>query len=79
VRSTFSNAAGIMACSKGRKRQWRMPYELSFTKKLQLADTEQYINECCIGGDIVLEVFLPQLRREYGWQRMLLTALFAAP
>jgi hypothetical protein len=43
-----------------------MPYELSFTKKLQLADTEQYINQCCIGGDIVLDVFLPQLRREYG-------------
>ena len=34
-------------------------------KKLNIADREQYINDCCIGGDVVLDVLLPELRGIY--------------
>src|SRR5919108_2182638 len=43
-----------------------MPYELSFTKRVPLLDREEYINECCVGGDKVAEQLLPALRRQYG-------------
>lgn len=43
-----------------------MPYILSFTKPVEVADSEQYINDCCIGGDLVLDQLLPVLRQRYG-------------
>jgi hypothetical protein len=43
-----------------------MPYIVSFVKPLQVAEREQYINDCCIGGDVVLEHLLPALRARYG-------------
>jgi hypothetical protein len=43
-----------------------MPYELSFTKRVDVADREQYFNECCVGGDVVINQLLPVLRKEYG-------------
>ena len=43
-----------------------MPYELSFTRRVTVTDPEQYINDCCIGGDLVLEQLLPALRARYG-------------
>ena len=43
-----------------------MPYELSFTRRVAVTDREQYINDCCIGGDIVLSQLLPALRARYG-------------
>ena len=43
-----------------------MPYELSFTKRVAIVDREQYINDCCIGGDIVLQQLLPAVRARYG-------------
>jgi hypothetical protein len=43
-----------------------MPYALTFRKQVQIADREQYINECCIGGDVVLDRLLPSLRSTYG-------------
>jgi hypothetical protein len=42
-----------------------MPYEITFSKKLNIVDCEQYINDCCFGGDIVLDVLLPELRKIY--------------
>ncbi len=36
-----------------------VPYELSFTKRVAIADREQYINECCVGGDAVVARLLP--------------------
>ena len=42
-----------------------MPYEVSFAKQLQVVDREQYINECCIGGDVVLNHLLPSVRARY--------------
>lgn len=43
-----------------------MPYILTFVKPITIAHSEQYINDCCIGGDIVLDQLLPGLRARYG-------------
>jgi hypothetical protein len=43
-----------------------MPYVVSFVKPVQLVDREQYINDCCVGGDVVLDRLLPSLRARYG-------------
>jgi len=36
-----------------------VPYELSFTKAVRIQDRDQYINECCVGGDVVRDELLP--------------------
>jgi hypothetical protein len=43
-----------------------MPYILSFAKPIGASSREPYINECCVGGDIVLEQLMPTLRQHYG-------------
>ena len=43
-----------------------MPYELSFTKRIEAPKPARYINECCVGGDIVSEALLPALQARYG-------------
>jgi hypothetical protein len=43
-----------------------MPYVVSFVKSVEIADREPYINDCCVGGDVVLEQLLPSLRGRYG-------------
>jgi len=42
-----------------------MPYEISFSKRVAITDREQYINECCVGGDIVVDQLLPAVRSRY--------------
>ena len=42
-----------------------MPYEVSFTKRVPIADRDQYINECCLGGDVVVNRLLPAVRSRY--------------
>jgi hypothetical protein len=42
-----------------------MPYEITFAKKLSIIDREQYIIDCCVGGDIILDVLLTELRKKY--------------
>ena len=42
-----------------------MPYEISFTRAVAILDREQYINECCIGGDLVVNQLLPSVRDRY--------------
>ena len=42
-----------------------MPYEIAFVKKLQIADKEKYINECCWGGDAVTAQLLPKISARY--------------
>jgi hypothetical protein len=42
-----------------------VPYILSFTRPITIVDREQYINECCIGGDVVLDQLLPAIRERY--------------
>src|SRR5262245_18097531 len=42
-----------------------MPYELSFTKQVSCMPREEYINECCVGGDSVVNHLLPLVRAHY--------------
>jgi hypothetical protein len=42
-----------------------MPYEVSFTRRVPVVDREKYINDCCIGGDVVVEHLLPSIRARY--------------
>jgi hypothetical protein len=42
-----------------------MPYEIAFSKHVSIPDREQYFNECCIGGDIVVGRLLPAIRDRY--------------
>ena len=42
-----------------------MPFEVAFTKPVTIVDREQYINECCVGGDIVVDQLLPAVRARY--------------
>lgn len=43
-----------------------MPYIVGFAKAVQVVDSDLYINDCCIGGDVVLDRLLPVLREHYG-------------
>jgi hypothetical protein len=42
-----------------------MPYEISFTKRLPVLHRDQYINDCCVGGDVVVDQLLPSVRARY--------------
>ena len=42
-----------------------MPYEVAFTKRVPITDRERYINECCVGGDAVVDSLLPAVRERY--------------
>ena len=42
-----------------------MPYEVFFARDLPPLDRGQYINECCIGGDLVVNQLLPAVRARY--------------
>jgi len=38
-----------------------MPYAMKFTKQVEPSEADEYINDCCIGGDVVLDRLLPVL------------------
>jgi hypothetical protein len=42
-----------------------MPYELAFNAELPALDRERYMNECCVGGDVVVERLLPAVKQRY--------------
>jgi hypothetical protein len=42
-----------------------MPYEIAFTKPLSVEDPDLYLNDCCFGGDVISDILLPTIRREY--------------
>jgi hypothetical protein len=42
-----------------------MPYILEFTRPVTITDREQYINECCVGGDIICAALLPAVKARY--------------
>jgi len=42
-----------------------LPYELSFTKRIEVDDASEYFNECCYGGDVVSDLLLPTIRERY--------------
>ena len=54
-------ARGNLFCA----RSGPMPYALSFTRRVAVVDREQYINDCCIGGDVVVNQLLPSVRARY--------------
>ena len=43
-----------------------MPYEIAFIHPVVIGNRADYINDCCVGGDIVLDQLLPTLRQRYG-------------
>jgi hypothetical protein len=43
-----------------------MPYALTFIKQVETPVADEYMNDCCIGGDVVLDRLLPALRNKYG-------------
>ena len=42
-----------------------MPYEITFRKKVNYGGEEKYFNECCFGGDLIVEKILPFIRENY--------------
>ncbi len=42
-----------------------MAYEISFTKKFVIQDTDRYHNECCWGGDMVRDELLPLVKENF--------------
>jgi hypothetical protein len=42
---------------------WTVPYELSFRQRVSVKHRDEYINECCIGGDAVVDRLLPTVQR----------------
>ena len=42
-----------------------MPYEIEFSKPVQVDDPEEYFNECCYGGDVVSDQLLPIISERY--------------
>jgi len=42
-----------------------MPYEVSFRKRVEPTGSAEYINECCIGGDIVSSWLRPAVESRY--------------
>lgn len=43
-----------------------MPYIVGFSKSVPATNADLYINDCCVGGDVVLDRLLPVLRKRYG-------------
>jgi hypothetical protein len=46
-------------------RPHNMPYALTFQLEAHVPDSDKYINDCCIGGDLVLDQLEPILRTQY--------------
>jgi len=42
-----------------------MPYEIQFVRKVEVRDPDRYFNECCVGGDVVVDRLLPSIRDRY--------------
>ena len=42
-----------------------MPYELSFIARVPTLPREQYINDCCVGGDAIVGLLLPSVQARY--------------
>jgi hypothetical protein len=42
-----------------------MPYEIAFIRPVTISDRDQYINECCVGGDHVVDALMPAVKPRY--------------
>ena len=43
----------------------RVPYEITFTKPVTVADPDIYINDCCWGGDAIRDELLPLITSQF--------------
>lgn len=55
-----------LCCLESGVSRGSVPYIVTFTRPVSVADRQSYINECCVGGDVVLDRLLPSLRERYG-------------
>ena len=68
-RTTRSCRDGVAPAARSRRRAFRlvlfawllarMPYEIAFTRPVTIANRDEYFNECCVGGDAVIEALMP--------------------
>ena len=42
-----------------------VPYDLTFEKTFEVPDQEGYWNDCCFGGDVIVDQILPSLKDRY--------------
>jgi hypothetical protein len=42
-----------------------MPYEIAFRRNVTIANRADYFNECCVGGDAVVDALLPAVQSRY--------------
>jgi hypothetical protein len=42
-----------------------MLYEIAFTKKVPLLESEEYVNDCCRGGDVIRDYLLPAMKAKH--------------
>jgi hypothetical protein len=42
-----------------------MPYEIAFSRIVTIPDRERYINDCCVGGDAVVDALMPAVQARY--------------
>jgi len=42
-----------------------VPYEVCFSKAVQITDRDAHINECCVGGDVIMHRLLPAVRQRF--------------
>lgn len=42
-----------------------MPYQIVFAKTLAISNTDDYVNPCCWGGDVVARRLLPMVEASY--------------
>ena len=42
-----------------------MPYEIAFTRPVTIANRDEYFNECCVGGDAVIDALMPFVQARY--------------
>jgi hypothetical protein len=47
-----------------------MPYALSFKKAVTITDRDQYINECCVGGDVIVDQLFPTVQGHTGYTKI---------
>jgi hypothetical protein len=42
-----------------------MPFEIAFTRPVTIANRNEYFNECCVGGDAVIDTLMPSVKARY--------------
>jgi hypothetical protein len=53
------HAAETQVCQADEKRCSHLTYELTFTHHFSIASRDHYVNDCCFGGDLIVQQLLP--------------------